>query len=461
MEDALGHYTMASKLKYIPPHFTNNVGEPFNFLPQTACLSKHYSPSGALNPGLERIGIKTLAMDDFVTSLHSFMVIRTHEFQNMPDHWHTLLCVALSRLLRLDMRVKYSIMSLNIVPLRDGRWVSMSQKIVCFPSRSETLILPKGIEVLEIHPRVVEQHQRCTLFSTLGATAFSEKFVCDAIVRIHTSREPLTDLAISELIGHASFLYTAGWKNAQGHELWCISEDGHALPGSQTYIDSEEPYSATAMFAGQKSQFPFLHHDYFKGHKMGSDIKNWLVNNLLVAEYPRIATTSGSLSVKISTEFEYLLSARSSLDIMLLLRDQWKHYSIFLGTPLGSTKDSTLSEPNQRLRSLVVDCHGGKRAPLSRTILPLTNIVAEDLPSMSFVDIPDPDDPRWGFLSHFDVVVQSGPDPFIRNLRQQKVSNPSVEEISNSYTHLQDYWPRHSLKMRYARAELFSQMYMS
>jgi hypothetical protein len=142
-----------------------------------------------------------------------------------------------------------------------------------------------------------------------------------------------------------------------------------------------------------------------------------------------------------SEDFRFIIDKCPSQKILLLLRDKWEHYSRWLGPPIDSTGKVPRSELTEALSRLQVACWGGKKAPLYQTILPLKEMVPESssLPPLSLLDVPEPEDLRWKYLSHFGVVVVYGPGPFIQWLRQLKTSGASVDQVSELYRHIQGY----------------------
>jgi hypothetical protein len=73
----------------------------------------------------------------------------------------------------------------------------------------------------------------------------------------------------------------------------------------------------------------------------------------------------------------------------------------------------------------------------------------EGVTPVSFLDIPEPDDPRWKYLSHFGVVVEPGADQFIQCLRQLKISGASIKQVSELYRQMQGHSVRHGEIIRY------------
>jgi hypothetical protein len=72
----------------------------------------------------------------------------------------------------------------------------------------------------------------------------------------------------------------------------------------------------------------------------------------------------------------------------------------------------------------------------------------EGVTAVSFLDVPEPEDPRWKYLSRFGVVVESGAGPFIQCLWQLKVSRASINKVSELYKQIQGHSVRQGEMIR-------------
>lgn len=397
LENIEGNLTVPSKLRFLPTEFTDNNGWPL--LCSNRMTPIYLSQSYLIEDvsDLRRIGVENLSAEEFLEELKFLMLNDQQGFQDRPNFWHSRLSSALSRIIHNDERRKSAVSELEIVPLRDKRWVSPAQKSICLPSPSNILKVPNGIDLHEIHPEAATDHLRQNLFVLLGAASFSKDLVCDSIIQMHENAafDP-SELSNGDLIGHVLFLYRSNWKNTGKHDFWLVTESGSARRGSRIYLDSEEPHSATTLFAGNREAFPFLHKLYSEAFPSTDlDWTTWLIQNIDVAKYPRLTVHSAGSHLNLSKDFQFLLDTRSSQEILLLLRDNWGHYSKWFGPPTSATQKATKSELTKKLSRMPVCCCGGGKVPLDQTILPLRDMVHETMASMSFLDVPEPDDLRW------------------------------------------------------------------
>ena len=81
-------------------------------------------------------------------------------------------------------------------------------------------------------------------------------------------------------------------------------------------------------------------------------------------------------------------------------------------------------------------------------MLPLNDLVAENIAQLSFVDLPDPEDPRWKYLSHFGVTVNKGAGPFIQCLQLLKESEGTWEQASELYKQIYLHSSKHEEAIR-------------
>jgi hypothetical protein len=458
IENFAGDLTPPSKLRIVPADFTDDNGVPLICTSHTfsTYVSQTYSVEDT--PVLNRLGVQIVSAREFLADLKSLLLKNPRAFREMPSGWHARLANALTRTIYDDEDVRATVLStvseLEIVHLRDGRWVSPNQDNLCFPNDSHSIKVPKGLKIHEIHPQTANDHFQRTLYTLLGAKSFSKDLVCDIIVGIHEAPESgHNDLSVDDLIGHIIFLYRTNWKNNRNHDLWFATQSGSICRGSEIYLDTmaSELYSATSLFNIARQKFSFLHSSYVKAFSdadslsADSDWASWLVRNCHLAEYPRLVEHAINPKPVLSQDFQFLLDAGLQKQILLLFREHWGIYAKFLHPENSSVEGTDLVE---RLSTMRVTCCGGGEAPLNQTILPLGDIAQANVASVLFLDIPEPEDTRWRFLRSFGVIVEMGPEPFIQCLRQLKLSKTSIEEVSGLYKQIQGQSSRHGEKIR-------------
>jgi hypothetical protein len=454
LESFAGVLKPPSSLTYVPATFTDQQGKPLILTKSTKDKYLSHKYPQTEHDSLSALGVQTLTTDGFIDDLRQFILKHPAVFQTMPDVWHARLAEILMSVILRNSLWKTALSSLKIVPLRDGQWVSMDSGDLLFPSRSQHLVIPKGIEIFEIHPSVEMNYFRRQLLVSLGAKEFEARQICEIIIRAHkTPLLPIDALSASDIVSHALFLYNAGFKNTERHDIWFISETGSYCRGSQIYIDSDVPYSAQSMFAKDRSRIPFLHQTYYE---LFSSIdeqpespfetpfwQKWLMKNLNVAHIPRLAAPSIGAPFSLSPDFETLLNPVLSKELLLMLGQHWKYYSKWI-TDGEKTDAKTVWQISQqkmrdKISSIDVKCFGELISPLSKTFLPVTSMRLETFVYVPFLDVPEPDHEQWNYLRHFGVVVQLDANFFLECLRRLKDNKASINAVSQLYGQI-DSW---------------------
>ena len=439
LESFAGVFTKPSSLRYVPANFSDDNGKPLFCSNQAKLI--YICPKYSLDDAseLSRIGVKELTAEEFLADLQIFIRENTQVFRRKSPLWHSRLCKVLTRIVNENSKMKLVVSALEIVPLREGRWVSSDMKNIYLPSDSDSLVVPNGLEVREIDPQAVKAENRRTLFILLGAKGLSKDLVCGAIVKMHTQNGFKSKPHDSEeLISHITFLYKANWRNTSRHDLWFVTKSESIQHGSELYLDSNDPYSASSLFAEYRKKFSFLHKGYGRLTSLEDNhYRNWFLNELHIAEYPRLVSLVNSSELSLSKDFHFLMEKCSSQQVLLLLKIHWSHYSMWFIPGKGSSiKKFSNDKLKTSVSSMRVRCRGGAMAQLKHTILPQSDTSRGKITTMQFLDVPEPMDPRWRYLNYFGVVTEPGSAPFIQCLRQMRGSNASVEKVGEIYEHL-------------------------
>jgi len=429
-----------SALTYVPAGLSDENGKPF-FYPdraKTTYISTKYSLEDTLE--LARIGVKELSPEEFLADLRTYIHEESRAFREKSSSWHSRLSKALTRLLNDKPMVKPLLSALEIVPLRENRWVSPNQGSICFPN--DTLIIPNGLGIHEIDPKAAKVEYRRTLLVLLGASTLSKDLVCNVITKMHERRDFEPEKRnLEELVSHIRFLYKANWKNNNENDLWVVTEDGSPRRGSEVYLDSKDPHSATVLFKGSRNKFPFLHKMYGQSFPArDQEWPAWLVKELGIAQYPRLVSVRSLQShpeLKLSKDFQFVIDKFSSQQVLVLFRDHWLHYSAWI--LLDKRPDTKISNHMLKtaLSSMSVKCRGGAVTQLRHTVLPQSDTSHGKINSMHLLDVPEPRDHRWSYLRYLGVITEPGAAPFIQCLRQLRESGASLAKVSEIYTQVQ------------------------
>jgi hypothetical protein len=443
IESLSGDVVAPRKLKFVPTEFRDDQGMPLVYTERT--VSKYMSPKYAVDDKATFIllGVQELTTSEFIDDLQSYISTAPETFQAMSSSWHSSLAEALIHAIHRDARNKARVADLAIIPLKDGRWVTSGRQQICFASMTEKVNIPRTISIGEIDPTAIPQSSRRSLYILLGARTYSKDLVCDAIVRAQNLPDFDPDaLDASDLISHADFLFQAGWKNSGDHDLWVATEAGVAKRGSETFANSLKPHSAKALFNDMGARFGFLHRGYSEANSsLDESWMKWICEHLQVAEYPRLVLAL-SPKLVLAKDFRTLTEDVDPLRFLLLLRDRWDTYAQnFVPRENAEAEvESSKAKLREKMAALAVPCQGGGTCPLGQTVLPLTQIVSEDMNSTTFLQVPMPEDTRWKFLRHFGVIVDAGVSQYVQYLRQIKMgSEMSVKGVTEIYRQIQSH----------------------
>ncbi|PVH69973.1 hypothetical protein DL98DRAFT_661395 [Cadophora sp. DSE1049] len=440
VESLNGALKKPSTLRYVPAGLRDENGNSF-FYPDRAkatYVSTKYSLKDAVE--LSRIGVKELSPEEFLADLRAFIHEKSQDFWEKSSSWHSRLSQVLARLLNDKPKLKPLLSALEIVPLRDNRWVSPSQGNICFPSNS--LIIPKGLGIHEIDPTAAKIESRRIFLVLLGALTLSKDLVCNVIIKRHEHQDFKPEKrTLEELVSHVAFLYKANWKNNSGNDLWVLTEGDSPRRGSELYLDSTDPHSATVLFKGHRKRFLFLHKNYAQAFPAwDQDWRAWLTNELGIAQFPRLVarfSLQSQTELTLSKDFQFIFENCSSQRVLLLFRDHWLHYSAWIHPDKRLATKISNRMLQTSISSMRVKCRGGAVAQLRHTVLPQSDLSHGKIASMHLLDVPEPRDHRWTYLRHFGVITEPGAAPFIQCLRRLRESSASLEKVSEVYKQIQ------------------------
>lgn len=335
----------------------------------------------------------------------------------MPDSWHAKISKVLCDLLEDYMG---DILKLEIVPLRDGRWVSAkSEDLLDIPLDDNDLVVPKGLGLAEISPQAAKNSHRRRLTESLGARRVQQADVCERILAAHRVRPSVDvqDTSHRALISHAQFLYragwTAGWTKA---DLWLVVENLRPCRASRIYVRSDDPFSASQLLVSHEHSFAFLHEEASPPLTHCPNWIDWLQLNLHVAVFPRLVDLNGpdNLGFVLSADFRSLAEQSECNKWLELLCRRWEHYRYYVVDDaesesefisLAESEKATLKTSRQRLRSELATLSAcciddNVRRSLDRTFLPRQAVLSSldallsssEKPGSCVLAIPDPED---------------------------------------------------------------------
>jgi hypothetical protein len=451
LESIAGELTAPSNLLVVPKIFLDETGNPLLLTPETQSkyLSRKYPLEDCEH--LRDLGVPDLSTDGFIDDLQNYVLNYPREFQNQSLKWHSCLAQVLLGLVARYQSILSIVSSLEIAPLRDGSWATPQVQTVFFSAESNDLIVPKGINILEIHPTAQGDKTRRHLLSLLGVQDFQAASICNTIVCIHEDAkfDPIK-FSPGDLISHAMFLYKAKWDNSGTHDIWFKTDADTCYLGSQIYMDSNQPYSAKSIFTKSGLSAPFLHKDYYSAFAQGAEPSElnrdanwqvWLQKHLHVAPIPRLVYPPFEAPFSIAREFETLITSYDSSEVLLLLKFHWEqYYSRWILSFEGEKSKPSWKCSREALISKIsgmnAKCQLNTAHTLNKTYLPRTGTPKDSNNIFQFLDVPEPDDPKWSFLGHLGVVVNLDTEFYLERLRRLQDSETSVAQVSELYAEL-------------------------
>ena len=251
------------------------------------------------------------------------------------------------------------------------------------------------------------------------------------------------------LISHAVFLFKTKWTSQTAcSSFWLVTESEKCFPARQVYLDGTKGRS-TESYSKFRKEFPFLHADYalaIEPDEMEQWL-SWLRKNLGLCHVPQLLDPFDSATL--STDFQRILKEWQSRDFLVFLRDEWSSYANHLTPAEGPAGRTTVQhlrqDPGAALRDEIgkkmVKCCDGSLRQLrdTFTVQVFPSDTDETLLALQpLLDIPDPQEPAWGFLEFFGVTVKDNLGIYLRMLARVRGSSVPSKFIGWLYRSIQE-----------------------
>lgn len=357
--------------------------------------------------------------------------------RNKTKEWHTSFARALVAMATSPGS------ELPLIPLRNGKWVGSYPGGDCnyFPNSKSVSTIPEGIELNIVDPEAAADADRRKLFVRMGVQNLEDYHIRTAIRRTHLDGKfKPNGLRPDVLVSHAEFLFrTRSENNPESFHIWMAADLGLCRKSDTMYLPSDVPGAASNMLPkGAHQKYGFLHTAYLKAG--GSNRKLWfdyLQKCHNVSVYPRLFNDSstkkyGCPEEHVHADFKLILQGSLSQRCLILLREGWEFYEQWL---------SDRSEVTAYLRECEVQCIGGVQSERVRhTYIPLDRLTREYQTIAPFLDIPDPQNPRWKpLLKRLLVGMEDDILFYIKCLRGAKKDGTiSSEKIRNIMHEIED-----------------------
>jgi len=418
-------------LQVIPPVFLDNSGKPLITRPGGA---KTYA-SSLYNPAdLAVLGIQEMTMPGFSKLLEDYATREFVNFRSRPEEWHASVAEIIVKVGAQHFR------HINLIPLRNGSWISGNNKPFFFPDAGADFAVPRGIDIKMIATGGNGAWLRRQLYSALGAKTIDTSKVHQMIVDQHTAQgQHSSRWTVEDVVEHAWFLFTAiskpSYCNISG--LLVAPESGPIRIGAHLYMDGLGLTTRVSDLLHGCPSAKFISTHYMgKGRKASPDQLvawlKWLQSELHVNVLPRLLDRKRT---SISPEFRWLVESGESKTWLTLLRDHWDHYKNDI--PIVSGTMGFLSNS-------LVRCKNGVSRTLKEVYLPAA-IKDEPLAAgvAAILDVDDPNDFKWTKLTALSLSMTPTTRLYLDILKKLASTSPlkcNVDDVKRLYTALSHKW---------------------
>lgn len=275
------------------PLFDDPIKDPF--------LSPKYS--GTAVNALKEYGFKNMNIGLFVDLLKSDLKSTNSKMRGeaMPDDWHS----RVARVLSKHLNTKLGIRSLQILPLRDGRWTSSEEGPVYLPATGDIKI-PAILDLRVIDSAAVQNRDRRALFEQLGMSEATVAQIRESINVTFASTNSFSNVTIVEFLSYLYLTHQTGVHTRNHYQRVKIGTKGNILVCPHTTVvylpGTNHLYSPESLLAGQRTvpNFPvaFLKEEIFKGGPAKSGLrhpswKDWLVDYIGIHERLSLLSPGG------------------------------------------------------------------------------------------------------------------------------------------------------------------------
>ncbi|KAF5008934.1 hypothetical protein FDECE_4797 [Fusarium decemcellulare] len=352
---------------------------------------------------LELLGVQRTTIQDLCQEFSDWIAeFGVAILDTKPPEWHR----KVASLFYGETGLKEHLLSLPIIPLRDGSWVNARRAHLYLEVGNTEEYVPGGINISIVDRASCEDLDRRRFYEFLGIPAYDPKHVCKLIMELHSGNaSSMADRAAEDLVRDAMYLF----KNRD-------RLGKYAAPDIYFLATNQEQPSC------RKTQIYLIDHNAAPSliDKYRDTPKNpfYILDDL----YERMMSDDNRVNKK--AFFQWLLKSPNISTVPVLIRD---HYPTPEWTFLRDTNVTDLllvleqlckdKDPSPRLLQavpeLLVNCQNGTRRPLAELAVPTRDLV-RTCPHLDFADLPHPE--RWGFLSIFGILTCPNTSAILREL---------------------------------------------
>ncbi|KAG4432653.1 hypothetical protein IFR05_011856 [Cadophora sp. M221] len=405
-----GKLTTPESLYYIPKAFRLN-GQPLveDETTELQHLSFLYdSETTNILPELKKMHVKEMDFSQFCQELRDVIKNVGRSFlTSQSDDWHSKIAI-----LFCAYGNKHRSTDIPLIPVRDGRWVKPSHSHLFLEGEIGNAEVPAGLDICLVDRKACQNPFRLDFFRWAGIKRCDQAKVCQMIVE---SYSPFRQRSLNTSVQDLMYLFQTPRHvyngSINGLQVICAGRFRSGFRyASKVYIDYPDGKSVISKHAGHpESPTPILDPSYLAAaQKLEKEVEfvEWACSRLRMSLLPRLVNEYQELS----PEFEFL-KTHAIQDLLLLLRDNWDHYSRDLDFGRFGT-----SKLKKAISQMTVPCTNGLSLRLEQTVIPRRSLKFAG-PNLTFVDIPDPSHARWLKFSAFGVVTMLSTEFYILELK--------------------------------------------
>ncbi|EXJ77094.1 hypothetical protein A1O3_10252 [Capronia epimyces CBS 606.96] len=419
---------MPCSLFHVPKDFCDKEGIPMTST--TTSDQRYLSPqySDSLKENLELLGVKEMTDSIFLDHLSALLDQDAVSFQKQKSvAWHTRLAEILLKL-SFEAANHERIVDLPVIPLSDGRWVSAKEEYIYLPQEAENCPAPEGFRLSLVREDAANHPTARSLYLQLGLKVLGQDSIALGIINEHMkeSFNPYS-MTVPQLISQLAFLFHARIDDLRVKHVWVTTGIGSArFRAEETYLPSKNPFAASHYFAG-RPEIPFLHADYSTaGRENTTRWFEWLESVAGMSILPRLTerVLSQPRYFRLSRHFLFIMESNEPKDFLVLLRDNWNHYSSWFeddgGVFPNDSRELSRERVIKEIQASPVRCRGGITKSLRDVFLPIPELVDKAQGQVPFIDVADPLDQRWRRLGVLGLGVEGNVSFYLRCLESMR-----------------------------------------
>ncbi|KAH7142143.1 hypothetical protein EDB81DRAFT_899719 [Dactylonectria macrodidyma] len=369
---------------------------------------------------LEPLGVQRTSILDLCDELSAWIAeLGVSALGSQPHEWHR----KVASIFHGEEALKDRLMSLPIIPLRDGSWVCARKEHLYLEQGTRDEYVPNQINVSIIDRAASEDPERRRFYEFLGIPTYDPRQVCNLILELHIGNtSSVRDRMPEDLVRDAVYLFR--------HRDLFVQE---GVPEIYFLVTNQ------GLCYRRKTQIYIV--DHTAKPSLVDKYRNAPNSPFYVLDELYRSVVYGDDQIVPETFYRWLLKSPNISTVPILVRD---HYPTPEWAFLRDTEITDLllvleqlckiGAPHARLLQAVpelrVRCRTGLHRPLAELAIP-TDDLLRACPHLDFADLPNPE--RWVFLAKFGIPTAPNTTARLREL--DALASLPVELVDKDVVH--------------------------